>query len=133
LAARAPKGTGAALAARTIESGAAWEKFQRICEAQGGLRTPTTAPHTRPWLADKNGRLSGIDNRKLARTAKLAGAPGSKAAGLRLHVKIGDRVDAGQPLFTVHAQTRGELEYALDYVRANPDVVTVMDTAEDQS
>lgn len=131
LAGRAPMGTGAALAARTIESGAAWEKFQRICEAQGGLRTPTTARHTKPWLAGTNGRLAEIDNRKLARAAKLAGAPGSKAAGARMHVKVGDVVETGQPLFELHAETKGELEYALAYVRANPDVVTVMDAGED--
>jgi thymidine phosphorylase len=133
LAGRAPKNTGAALAARTIESGSAWEKFQRICEAQGGLRAPPNAAHTRPLLAEEDGNVVGVDNRKLARTAKLAGAPGSKAAGLQMHVKIGDRVDVGQPLFTVHAETRGELEYALAYVRANLDVVTVTDSREDRS
>ena len=26
-------------------------------------------------------------------------------------------VQAGEPLFSVHAQSRGELEYALDYTR----------------
>jgi thymidine phosphorylase len=36
-------------------------------------------------------------------------------------------VSAGQPLYTVRAETLGELEYALDYVSANPDVVRIGD------
>lgn len=66
-----------------------------------------------------------IDNCKIARLAKLAGAPGSKAAGVELHVELGEPVSSGQPLCTVHAESPGELAYALDYAAANPDVVVV--------
>jgi thymidine phosphorylase len=59
-----------------------------------------------------------MDNRRLAKVAKLAGAPKSPAAGIDLHVRLGDKVEQGQPLFTLHAQSRGELEYALHYVAA---------------
>ena len=43
-------------------------------------------------------------------------------AGLELHVKLGDRVDRGQPLFTMHADAPGELEYALQYLASHPAV-----------
>ncbi|WP_439898555.1 hypothetical protein, partial [Klebsiella pneumoniae] len=66
-----------------------------------------------------------IDNRKLARLAKLAGAPGAKAAGVFMEVRLGDDVDRGQPLFHVHAETPGELAYALDYAARAGDIMMV--------
>jgi thymidine phosphorylase len=42
-----------------------------------------------------------------------------------LHVRVGDRIETGQPMFTVHAQTRGELAYAMEYVRRHPCIVTL--------
>jgi thymidine phosphorylase len=71
--------------------------------------------------------VSRIDNRRLARVAKLAGAPDAKAAGLELHTRLGAAIDRGGPLFTVHAETPGELAYALEFVAANRDVVEVVE------
>ena len=62
---------------------------------------------------------------RLARVAKLAGAPQSAAAGLYLHTPIGTRVERGQPLFTLHAETPGELAYALAYLYGQPPVVAI--------
>ncbi|WP_292072242.1 hypothetical protein [Brevundimonas sp. UBA7534] len=39
-------------------------------------------------------------------------------------VRLGDEIDRGQPLLTVHAETRGEMAYALDYA-ATGDVVAI--------
>ncbi len=122
LAGAAPEGSGKAVAARTIDDGRAWTKFQRICEAQGGMRTPPVAKHRHPLLAETEGVLHAIDNRRLARLAKLAGAPDAKAAGLELHVTLGERITRGTPLCTMHADAPGELSYALDYAVANPDI-----------
>jgi thymidine phosphorylase len=123
LAEAARAGEGAGIAAAALRDGRAWAKFQRICEAQGGLREPPLAPHRAPVLARRPGRIQLIDNRRLARVAKLAGAPEAKAAGVELHQWLGNPVAAGEPLFTVHAETPGELAYALDYVAANPDLM----------
>jgi thymidine phosphorylase len=57
----------------------------------------------------------------------LAGAPEDKAAGVDLHVKLGDRISSGQPLCTVHADAPGELAYAFDYASANPDIIAIED------
>jgi thymidine phosphorylase len=122
-----PPGSGAALAETTLADGRAWRKFQAICAAQGGIRTPPRAPQTRPVAAPRAGRVARIDNRRLARAAKLAGAPTDAAAGLELHVRLGTRVDAGEPLFTLHAQSPGELAYALAFVGSHPDFVLVED------
>lgn len=113
-------GTGVLVAQRLLDSGAAWAKFQAICKAQGGLREPQRARLREPVLAERDGMVREIDSRRLARVAKLAGAPKAPAAGLELHVKLGDRVERGMPLFTVHAEALGELDYAFDYLEAHP-------------
>lgn len=118
-------GDGTRLAQDTLEDGRAWVKFQRICEAQGGLREPPRSSVHRPLLATRPGRLTSVNNRTLGRLAKLAGAPDDKAAGVELHVRLGDEVAAGQPLLTVHAEAPGELAYALDYAAANPGFMAI--------
>ncbi|WP_292242259.1 thymidine phosphorylase family protein, partial [Mesorhizobium sp.] len=75
-------GKGRAQACALLDNGAALAKFLAICEAQGGFTEPKPAPHIRPVLASRTGRIQRIDNRRLARIAKLAGAPGSTAAGI---------------------------------------------------
>lgn len=112
---RAAIGAGTRLAEATLSDGRAWAKFQRICAAQGGMRVPGVAQHRHPLLSPRAGRVAQIDNRKLAKLAKLAGAPDSKTAGVELYAKMGDRVELGSPLCTVHAESRGELEYALEF------------------
>lgn len=116
---------GRALAEATLIDGRAWTKFQQICEAQGGMRKPPTAEHRRPVLAPRDGRVSAIDNRRLALAAKLAGAPDAKAAGIDLHVRLGEAVEVGAPLFTLHTETPGELDYAIEYVSSEPDIVAL--------
>ncbi|MBN8528081.1 MAG: thymidine phosphorylase, partial [Caulobacterales bacterium] len=92
---------------------------------QGGLRVPPAAALRRPLAATRSGRVVHINNRKVARLAKLAGAPDAKAAGLAVEVRLGQEIAAGDPLLTVHAQTPGELAYALDYAAANLDLVEI--------
>jgi thymidine phosphorylase len=89
------------------------------------MRTPPKSKHRHVIAADHRGRVADIDNRLIAKLAKLAGAPEAKAAGVELHAKVGSRISAGEPLCTVHADTPGELAYALHYAAANPDMIRV--------
>jgi thymidine phosphorylase len=123
LAGAASQGGGLSTAVKALETGRAWAKFQRICDAQGGMRVPPVSRQQQPIVADRSGQVQAIDNRRIARLAKLAGAPDQKAAGVDLHVRVGDSVAAGQPLCTVHADAPGELAYALDYAAANRDII----------
>jgi thymidine phosphorylase len=123
----APAGCGEGMARAILEDGRAWTKFQAICEAQGGMRVPPTAAFTKAVLAPRSGHVHIVDNRRLGRVAKLAGAPHDPAAGLRLHVRLGEQVTRGQPLYTVHAAASGELEYALSYARASADIIGIED------
>jgi thymidine phosphorylase len=119
------RGEGMRCAAETLASGQARKKFEAICQAQGGLRVPPRAAYTHAVAASLAGRVGTIDNRRLARLAKLAGAPRDAAAGLDLHVRPGQPVARGEPLFTLHAESPGELDYALGYLAAHSDIVAV--------
>lgn len=122
---RVPEGEGRTAAEAVLGDGRAWLKFQAICEAQGGMRDPPRAPYLHLVRSPGSGQIADIDNRAIARIAKLAGAPTAKAAGLDMHVRRGTAVEAGQPLFTIHAESRGELTYALNYLDAHRDAVRV--------
>jgi len=123
LAGAATSGAGGDVAAAALNDGRAWRKFQAICEAQGGMREIPRSVVSHVVTARVPATISGFDNRRLSRLAKLAGAPASPAAGLDLHVRAGDRVAKGQPLFTLHAEAPGELDYALDYLAKQSDIV----------
>jgi thymidine phosphorylase len=125
LAGKVATGAGQAMAREILADGRAWRKFQALCRAQGGMREPPVAPFSRAFTAARTGRVIRIDNRRLARVAKLAGAPHDAAAGLVLHARVGAQVGAGEPLFTVHAESIGELEYALAYARQPGEILTI--------
>lgn len=122
---KAAKGEGAAAALATLADGRAWKKFQAICEAQGGMRTPPKAPHVHLLIAPRAGRIVHINNRKLAKLAKLAGAPEAKAAGVYMNVSLGQEIDKGHVMLDIHAESSGELAYALEYARRSPDIIEV--------
>ena len=117
-------GDGAHRAGRALASGAAWSKFLAICEAQGGFREPMAAGFHAEVVASAAGSIIAIDNRRLAKLAKLAGAPAAPTAGVECSLRLGDRVERGEPLLTIHAQARGELDYALAYA-AGHEIVRV--------
>lgn len=123
----AADGDGRRLALDTLASGRALERFRRICLAQGGLREPPRAAHVQALPSLRDGHVAGIDNRRLSRLAKLAGAPESPAAGVDLAVRLGDRIARGQPILYLHAQSPGELAYALDYAQHSGDLVRIGD------
>jgi thymidine phosphorylase len=116
---------GFSIAEKILDSGQAWQKFQSICHAQGGMRQIPTAPFTHPFPSPKQGHVTAIDNRRIALVAKLAGAPNDKVAGIDLHTRINSIVEKGTPLFTVHAQSKGELHYALSYLADHPNIIQI--------
>jgi thymidine phosphorylase len=118
-------GHGRVLAQQLLDDGAAWERFRAICKAQGWLHQPPVAPLMKAILARSTGVVVDIDNRRLARVAKFAGAPADPSAGLVLHKRLGDWVEEGEPLFTIHAESEGERAYALDYLQTQSDIIRV--------
>ncbi|MFP4597778.1 MAG: thymidine phosphorylase family protein [Persicimonas sp.] len=121
--------SGAQLAEQILSDGRAWRKFQAICQAQGGMRTPPTAAHRFAVKAPRAGTVRRVDNRQLSRVAKLAGAPDAPAAGLEFLAPVGTRIERGEPLFILHAETPGEMQYALEYVERHPHIVEFSELA----
>jgi thymidine phosphorylase len=125
LSGRVGGGEGKKIAKTILEDGRAWKKFQAICEAQGGMREPPKAAYRYEVVAPYKGIVSGIENRRLARVAKLSGAPRNRSAGVYLRAFPGTRVEKGDPLFTVYAEAPGELDYALDYINGQTEIVSI--------
>lgn len=122
-----PKDTAHELVTAKLKSGEAFKKFIAICEAQGGFREPAAARYCKTIEADFTGTISEINNRKIAQVAKLAGAPDSPEAGVDFRVKLKEKVERGQPLFTIYANSPGELQYAYDYYCHNSyDIIKIL-------
>lgn len=117
------KGNGKKIATKILESGEAWKKFQAICDAQGGMRVPRNAPYSHVVESKERGCVTAIDNRLLSRIAKLAGAPQDKSAGVVLHTPLHSMIENDQPLFTVYAESKGELRYALSMLDQVKDII----------
>ncbi len=117
---------GITRATQILESGAAYKKFIRICEAQGGFREPATSSKQFDVIAASSGKVASIDNRTLARVAKLAGAPKSPTAGLEFFAPLGSSIQKGDTLFRIHAESEGEMNYAKAYVSSIEPIVTIL-------
>lgn len=124
-------GEGLKIALNMLESGAAWNKFMAICAAQGGLKTPPIAPYRYALITQHAGVVTNIDNRKLSKVAKLAGAPADPAAGVEMHVHLEEYVDQGTVLITIHAESVGELNYAVDYLSEHADIISLSSRESD--
>src|ERR1700736_1540792 len=104
---------------RLMSDGTALRKFAQLIEAQSGdtavLRDPErlpTAPIQRPVAARESGQVAAIDALEIGLSAKSLGAGRApKAAAIDFDVgmvqkkKVGEAVQQGEPLATVHART----------------------------
>ncbi|MHB1220966.1 MAG: thymidine phosphorylase family protein [Gammaproteobacteria bacterium] len=118
-------GQGKIIATAILDSGKALSKFQAICKAQGGMRDIPIAPFTHIIESSKPGRIINIDNRHIARVAKLAGAPRSKSAGVDLLTPLHTIVGKSQPLYKICAESQGELNYALDFLKQGHEIFQI--------
>ena len=89
--------------------------MQDIIAAQGAPKRPyVPARLSFDVKSPRSGTVTDIDNLQLARIARYAGAPMAKGAGVDLHRKLGDRVQAGEPLYRVHAEFAADFRFARD-------------------
>ena len=106
-------GEGYAIARDILDSGRALERMNAIIDAQGRNRLPLeAAPLTYDVVAPAPGVVAAIDNLRIARIARMAGAPQVRGAGIDLFRKLGDDVTAGEPLYRVHARFEADLRFA---------------------
>lgn len=106
-------GQGIVRARELLESGAALAKMRRLMAAQGPPPAAfQLAALKRNVLAAGDGVVTAIDCHRLARIARLAGAPLDKGAGVDLFKKVGDPVEKGEPLYCIHADFETDFRFA---------------------
>lgn len=106
-------GDGWRIARDILESGRALIQMEAIIDAQGRrTEVPVLGELTHEVAAASAGRVGAIDNLRLARIARLAGAPQVRGAGVDLLHKVGATVSAGQTLYRIHARYPADLGFA---------------------
>jgi thymidine phosphorylase len=109
-------GDGFNVARDILDSGRALAKLADLVQAQGprpfDRHRPPLAPLCHEVAAGRDGVVTGIDNERLARIARLAGAPKARGAGVDLLRKLGDPVTAGEALYCLYAASPSELQFA---------------------
>ncbi len=118
-------GTTSSFARLLLERGDACKKFMSICMAQGGFKEPAFATYKHDVCSEKSGNVYSVNNRTLARIAKLAGAPRSALAGILFLAPLGKKIKKGDVLFTIYAESTGELEYAKAYLNTLNDLIVI--------
>ena len=118
-------GYGRSLAEEILKSGRALDKLEHIVQAQGPKPPREVGHRVLEAKAAKAGTLVRLDNQKVAKCAKLAGAPTDVGAGVDLLKKVGDGVAEGEPVFRIHAEEEADLGYAWDYWLRHPEMVGI--------
>jgi pyrimidine-nucleoside phosphorylase len=119
---------GAVLSAQLLADGSAYQRFLEMVELQSddcpaavaalanpsGFHKPTA---TRVLAAERTGYLAAMDCTKIGWAVQRLGAgrtrpgePVSAHAGIEMHAKLGDRIEAGQPLVTLFSEDAALLD-----------------------
>ena len=114
------------LAEEAISSGRAWSRFRDLVIAQDGdvdyIDHPARLPQAEiieQVAAPRSGYLQSIHARIIGETVVVLGGGRSKkgdaidyAVGVEIHHKVGDHLQDGETLFTLHANDQASLEQA---------------------
>lgn len=121
---------GIALAKEKIADGSAWEKFREVVENQGGDLSYIEHPEKFPtaecsldFTASKSGYITGMNTMDIGLAAGMCGAGRAKkddvidmSAGIVMKKKIGDAVQVGDTILTLHAASDDKLQKAAKHL-----------------
>lgn len=107
---------GKEISAQLISSGKAFERFRQMVELQGGdlraIDDPQKLPkarHTIKVATEKAGYIADMQCEQIGTACVILGGGRERkedsvdpSVGIVLHKKVDDRVDAGEPLATIH-------------------------------
>jgi pyrimidine-nucleoside phosphorylase len=120
--------------AEMLDNGKGLAKFRELIEAQGGDVSMVDDPDKLPQAsikedvkAEKGGYVAQINALLVAQASLQLGAgrarktdPVDPAVGVIVHRKVGDRVEEGDIMFTIHANDETLLSQARDLLRQAP-------------
>jgi pyrimidine-nucleoside phosphorylase len=123
---------GRAMAEKAIADGSGFEKFRVLVQAQGGdvsyvddVSKFPRAKFIEVVKASRSGSISQVQARSVGEAAVTLGAGRAKksdavdhAVGFIIHKKVGDQIQKGEPLFSIHANDESKLAEARDVVLA---------------
>jgi len=123
---------GRKLAEQAVEDDSAFEKLRLLVKAQEGdvgfVDNPEKLPQAKyveVVMSPKSGYLDQVQARSVGEAAVELGAgrakkgdPVDHAVGFVIHHKVGDKIEKGQPLFTIHANNEKLLARARETVLA---------------
>ncbi|MFN8385193.1 MAG: thymidine phosphorylase [Anaerolineales bacterium] len=117
---------GRAQAEKALANGSAFEKFRALVKAQGGdvSYVDDTSKFPRAKYVEvvespMEGSISQVHARSVGEASVILGGGRAKksdsidhAVGIVVHHKVGDKVQKGEPLFTIHADDESKLTEA---------------------
>ena len=115
------------LAEKSIADGSGWNKFRQLVIAQGGDVSYVDDPEKLPKAAlvdvvpaPRRGYLKQVQARAVGEASVALGAGRAKkgdpiihSVGFVIHHKVGERIEEGQPLFTVYASDERKRDEAI--------------------
>ena len=121
----------------TINSGRAFEKFVQLAQRQGGdasylydLNKLEKAPVIIPVICNKNGWVKGLNAEKVGKISVELGAGRinkdediDRRVGIILCKKIGDKVENGDCLAYIHANTTEDIESKVEKLKSAYEIV----------
>jgi pyrimidine-nucleoside phosphorylase/thymidine phosphorylase len=122
--------------AQLISSGKALEKFRQMVELQGGdcrivddaKRLPQ-APHTMQVTSSRAGWLNAMQCEQIGTACVILGGGRERkedlvdpAVGIVLHKKVGDRIDAREPIATLYYKAEAKAARARQLIAASCEI-----------
>ncbi len=109
-----------------LDGGQAMERFERMVQAQGGkFNGAIKLAPDHEVLAPASGYVAGFDCAAIGQAVVVMGGGRRKqgdaidpSVGIRVHARIGDHIDKGQPIFSLHCHSRDASDYVIDLARA---------------
>jgi AMP phosphorylase len=115
---RAEPGKGYELAKVTLKSEAALNKFKEIIKAQNGhIFSSEEIPYAnfkQEIKATEGGKIVGMNVANLTRIARTSGAPHDRLSGIILNKEVGEKINPGELIFTIHSNSQDKLKIAED-------------------
>ena len=105
-----------------LDSGFAYEKMKEIIKEQGGNSNINPdkmkiGSFSYTYKANKTGKIKEIDNFRISKIARIAGAPKNKEAGIYLYRHEKEKIKKGEKILTIYAKSKTKLKYAKEVLR----------------